>query len=88
MKEVRIKQGDDLLIVSDAYNLYTSRISDNTDAFRAAVRNRNAQAVRDILGLPTPRISFFTSQGGLRCVNIRLASNTTMGRLVICVPRR
>ncbi|AJS57855.1 hypothetical protein [Paenibacillus sp. IHBB 10380] len=88
MKKVRIKQGDDLLIVSDAYQLYTSRISANTDAFRAAVRNRNAQAVKDILGLPTPRISFFTSESGLRCVNIRLASNNTTGSLVICVPRR
>lgn len=88
-KKPRVKQGDDLMIVADAYALYSQNISLNTDAFRAAVRTRNAQAVRNILGLPRPSsISFFTAQDGRRCVNIVFSSGTTSGRLTICVPRQ
>lgn len=88
-KKTRVKQGDDLMIVADAYALYSQNISSNTDAFRAAVRTRNAQAVRNILGLPRPSsISFFTAQDGRRCVTIVFSSGATSGRLTICVPRQ
>lgn len=87
-KRLRARQGDDLMIVADAFELYSRNISSNTDSFRQAVRARNAQGVRDIVGLPRPSVAFFNALDGRRCVNIGLTSGSTSGRLTICVPRQ